>query len=59
MLDIPQGGEGFLGASITCPLDLYFSLKNNCTEHPKLFKLGLEIKSAAANFTYINTFVRL
>lgn len=49
--DTPPGSGGYYGASITFPFSLYFSLKTNCTEQIKLFKLGLETKSGAANFS--------
>lgn len=50
--DTPKGSEGTHGASIIFPFGLYFSLKNNCIEQTKPFKLGLETKSGPANFSY-------
>ena len=47
--DTPQGSDVSQGAPITFPFGLYFSLKNNCTEQTRSFKLGLETKSRAAN----------
>lgn len=51
MPDTPQGSEESLGTFITFLFGLHFSLKNNCIEQTTLFKLGLETKSVAANFS--------
>ena len=51
MPDTPNGSEDTCGTSIIFPFGLYFSLKT-IIEQAKPFKLGLEAKSGAANFSY-------